>query len=80
MQIPALPAETLRRYCYSYMFNGCRSLKLSSTQTGEYANEYKLGDEAYEGALDYMFYGTGGTFTGSPRAGQTLWTSNEIVR
>ena len=85
-QAPALPATTLATNCYAYMFNGCISLKLSSTQTGEYIQEYRIpttgaGTTATD-ALTNMFNSTGGTFTGTPSINTTYYlsTDNMIVR
>ena len=81
-QAPELPATslvTLVTNCYDKMFYGCRSIKLSSTQTGEYTQEYIVGYTSNYAYL--MFYGTGGTFTGTPDKGTYyLSTDNMIVR
>ena len=79
-QAPALPATTLESYCYQYMFSGCTGLKLSSTQTGEYTVAYRIpttgtGTTATN-ALNDMFTGTGGTFTGAPEINTTYYLSN----
>ena len=76
---PALPAKTLIDDCYNSMFYGCRSIKLSSTQTGEYTQEYIVGYTSNYAYL--MFYRTGGTFTGTPdKDTYYLSTDNMIVR
>ena len=77
---PALPATTLADSCYNSMFFGCTSLKLSATQTGEYTVAYRIpttgtGTTATN-ALDYMFFITGGTFTGTPEINTTYYLSN----
>ena len=77
---PALPATTLAVNCYNSMFFGCTSLKLSATQTGEYTVSYRIpttgtGTTATN-ALDYMFFITGGTFTGTPKINTTYYLSN----
>ena len=77
---PALPATTLAVNCYNSMFFGCTSLKLSATQTGEYTVAYRIpttgtGTTATN-ALDYMFFITGGTFTGTPKINTTYYLSN----
>ena len=84
-QAPALPATTLAGYCYRSMFSGCTSLKLSTTQTGEYTVAYRIpttgtGTTATN-ALNDMFTGTGGTFTGTPEINTTYYLSdtNTIV-
>ena len=85
-QAPALPATTLANYCYYRMFYGCTALKLSSTKTGEYTQEYRIpttgtGTTATD-ALTNMFTNTGGTFTGTPEINTTYYlsTDNMIVR
>ena len=77
---PALPATTLAVNCYNSMFFGCTSLKLSATQTGEYTVAYRIpttgtGTTATN-ALNYMFFITGGTFTGTPEINKTYYLSN----
>ena len=79
-QAPALPATTLKNYCYRYMFQNCTSLKLSSTQTDEYTQEYRIPSSGTgttaTNALTYMFISTGGTFTGTPAINTTYYLSN----
>ena len=84
-QVPALPAETLANDCYESMFWGCTGLKLSSSKTGEYTQEYSIptagtGTTATN-ALAGMFTSTGGTFTGTPEINTTYYlsTDNMIV-
>ena len=86
IQVPALPATTLSNYCYYNMFKKCSKIKLSSTQTGEYTQEYHIpttgtGTNA-TCALLTMFDLTGGTFTGTPSINTTYYlsTDNMIVR
>ena len=68
------------------MFKDCTSLKLSSTQTDEYTQEYRIpssGDGATAtDALTNMFASTGGTFKGTPTINTTYYLSsdNMIVR
>lgn len=83
---PVLPATNLTTDCYSYMFKGCTKLKLSSTKTDEYIQEYRIpfsetGTTATN-ALTDMFKSTGGTFTGTPEINTTYYLSsdNMIVR
>ena len=79
-QVPALPATTLKRECYYNMFQGCTGLKLSSTQTGEYTQEYRIPSsgtgKTATNALAKMFTDTGGSFTGSPAINTTYYLSN----
>ena len=85
-QAPALPATTLVINCYYGIFQGCTSLKLSSTQTGEYTQEYRIPSSGNgvtaTNALADMFKSTGGTFTGTPAVNTTYYLSsnNMIVR
>ena len=79
-QAPALPATTLAEGCYYCMFSGCTSLKLSSTQTEEYTQEYRIptsgtGTTATK-ALTDMFRYTGGTFKATPEINTTYYLSN----
>ena len=62
------------------MFQDCTSIKLSTTQTGEYTVEYRIptsgnGTTATD-ALIGMFTSTGGTFTGTPEINTTYYLSN----
>ena len=82
---PELPATTLAENCYRFMFFDCVKIKLSTTQTGEYQTPYRIpisgaGTTATD-ALENMFYGTGGTFTGTPEINTTYYlsTSNTVV-
>ena len=85
-QIPLLSATTLAPDCYSYMFYGCTSLKLSSTQTNEYTQKYRIPSTGAgitaKGSLYNMFTSTGGTFTGTPEINTTYYLSpdNMIIR
>ena len=85
-QAPELPATTLADSCYQEMFYNCTSLKLSSTKTDKYIQEYRIPSSGNAvivstASLD-MFKGTGGTFTGTPRTHTTYYLSsdNMIVR
>ena len=85
-QVPELPATTLAGSCYPNMFRDCTSLKLSSTKTDKYIQEYRIpssGDGVIANyALSNMCIGTGGTFTGTPQINKTYYLSsdNMIVR
>lgn len=67
---PKLPAATLFESCYNQMFQDCTKLKV---------NQNGVGNEIFTcpstSGLNYsvsdMFYGTGGSFTGDPTAGNT---------
>ena len=79
-QVPALSATKLKNYCYRYMFQDCSKIKLSSTQTDEYTQEYRIPSSGTgttaTNALTYMFISTGGTFTGTPEINTTYYLSN----
>ena len=81
--IPALPATELYESCYSSMFKGCTNIKISTTQTSEYNNEYRIPTNGTAEAVSYtltsMFDATGGTFTGTPSVNTTYYTSNTVV-
>ena len=80
-QAPSLPATTLAEGCYSYMFRNCSKLKFSSTQTGEYTQEYRIPSSGTgttaSNALNNMFASTGGTFTGTPGINTTYYLSSD---
>ena len=82
-QAPALPATTLADGCYRGMFQYCTSLKLSSTKTDEYTQEYRIpssGNGTTEAnALIDMFTSTGGTFTGTPSINTTYYLSSDNI-
>ena len=79
-QAPALPATTLKTQCYAYMFYGCKSIKVSSTQTGEYTVAYRIPTigtgTTVDGALSGMLTSTGGTFKSTPSINTTYYLSN----
>lgn len=85
--LPKLPATTLQEYCYYRMFYNCSAIKLSTTQSDEYPNEYRIPTEGsissgLSAARYDMFANTGGTFKPTGNANilnKTLYTANEIV-
>ena len=85
-QAPSLPATTLANSCCETMFGNCTSLKLSSTQTDEYTQEYRITSSGNgitaTTALNGMFASTGGTFTGTPEINTSYYLSsnNMVVR
>ena len=72
---PKLPAATLLESCYHEMFDSCTNLKV---------NENGVGNEIFtcpstsglNYSVSYMFYGTGGSFTGTPTEGNTYYCDN----
>ena len=85
-QVPDLPATTLTGYCYSFMFSDCTGLKLSSTRTDEYTQEYRIPSSGNgvtaNAAMQDMFRYTGGAFAGTPSINTIYYLSsdNMIVR
>lgn len=79
--LPALPALQLLSDCYANMFSGCSSIKLSTAQSEEYSNEYRvpMQGEGSGSGMTGMFGNTGGSFVGTPTINTTYYTSNEIV-
>lgn len=75
--IPELPGTSFGLNCYTKMFDGCSLIKMSTTEGGEYTNEYTFGAIPSAYAID-MFVNTGGTFTGTPNQ-QTYYTANTII-
>lgn len=70
--VPELPATTLADECYYYMFDNCRELKVNTTSGNKI---FTCPSHIPVAAVDNMFTETGGTFTGSPIAGNTYyWT------
>ena len=81
---PELPATELVSNCYSRMFYRCSNIKLSETQTAEYSIPYSVpsggdGTTATD-ALNNMFYGTGGTFAGTPEINKTYYLYREVPK
>lgn len=83
--VPSLPSTELKEGCYTEMFKGCTKIKLSTTQTGEYTQPYRIptaGEgEDFMGGRAFMFTNTGGTFTNDPQINTTYYlsSSNTIV-
>ena len=83
VKTPVLPATTLAYRCYGRMFHGCTSLKLSSSKTDEYIQEYRIPSSGTgttgTDALTNMFASTGGTFTGTPEINTTYYLSSDNI-
>ena len=82
-KMPKLPATSLATECYRYMFFQCSKIKISRTKTSLYQYSYRIpvsgtGTNATN-AVNNMFYGTSGSFTGTPSINITYYTSNEVV-
>lgn len=65
-----LRASDLVQGCYSNMFAGCSKLKVNTT-SGE--KIFTCPSGASDKNVEYMFGGTGGTFTGTPTSGTTYY-------
>lgn len=65
-----LPATTLAMGCYYNMFVGCVNLKVNTTSGNKI---FTCPSTIPDAAVDNMFQGTGGTFTGTPTAGNTYY-------
>lgn len=68
--VPELSATTLDYNCYNSMFNGCTNLKVNTTSGNKI---FTCPTSIPYGAVDDMFTGTGGAFTGTPTAGVTYY-------
>ena len=70
--------------CYKYMFNRCSSLKFSSTQDSTYQYGLLISDTVElsnpaNNPVYSMFFGTGGSFHGTPKLGTTYYTDHPLV-
>lgn len=77
ISLPDFPAVTLSEACYDRMFMGQKGIRVSETMIGNYSTPFRIplsGDaiSAKWATLD-MFYGTGGTFTGTPEINKTYY-------
>lgn len=79
--LPILPATELESGCYGGMFGYCQHIKLSEVEGGIYTKPYRIPTDGVgiddEGALNMMFYGTGGSFTGTPTINTTYYLAEE---
>ena len=67
---PELLATTLVRSCYPYMFDGCVNLKVNTVSGTKI---FTCPSTIPDVAVNNMFRSTGGTFTGTPTAGNTYY-------
>ena len=67
---PELPATTLAISCYAYMFDDCVNLKVNTLSGNKI---FTCPSTIPSVAVNNMFRGTGGTFTGTPTAGNTYY-------
>jgi hypothetical protein len=75
--IPALPATALGTSCYQYMFTSCPKIKMATSQSDDYPNEFIFGTNP-AGYCNRMFRNTGGTYVGNPDQ-TTYYTANTII-
>ena len=69
---PSLPATTLANNCYYAMFRGCSSLKVNQNGSGN--KIFTCPDTSgLTNPVRNMFDSTGGSFTGTPTAGNTYY-------
>ena len=78
------PPTTLADYCYYSMFYGCKSLRISSTQSSKYPTAWQIpssGTISSEPSnWNYnMLSGTGGTFTSNPSINTTYYGAWTVV-
>ena len=78
-----LPATTLTENCYRFMYGACPNIKLSASSGSGYSYSFRIpksgtGTTA-TGATEYMFTGTGGSFTGTPNINTTYYTTTQPV-
>ena len=67
---PELLATTLVRSCYAYMFDGCVNLKVNTVSGTKI---FTCPSTIPDVAVNSMFDNTGGTFIGTPTAGNTYY-------
>lgn len=81
--IPQFIALSYPNYACSAMFNGCSNIKISTTQTWIYQNEYRIPTTwtgtAENRAFYNMFINTWWTFTWAPTINKTYYTSNQVI-
>ena len=70
MSVPELSATTLAQYCYYWMFDNCTSLKVNTTSGTKI---FTCPSDIPSNAVTNMFYNTGGSFKGTPVAGNTYY-------
>lgn len=82
-KLVALPAINISSNSYAGMFRNCPLIGLSTTQSGDYVNEYRIPTTgtgtATTNSFSNMFSGTHGSFTSNPTVNTTYYTWNTIV-
>lgn len=83
VQIPKLPATNLAGSCYYYMFERCNKIKLSTTQTSDYTQPYRIPTSwtwtTASYAMDFMFLNTWWTFNRTPTINTTYYVHKDNV-
>lgn len=69
----SMPNATYASLACSYMYNGCKNIKMSATKTGNYTNEWKIEGSAATDSFTGFFTGTGGTYTDAPTINTTYY-------
>ena len=81
--LPELLPTAIETNSYEYMFDSCPNIKMSTTRTGIYQNEYRIPaigtGTAVSGGLSNMFSNTGGSFKSTPSINTTYYTSNTVI-
>jgi len=84
-ELTSLPAlEHWAKTAYTYMFDGCSKIKLSTTQTWEYQTPYRIPTtwewtQSSTWNMSGMFNNTWWTFKWKPTINTTYYTSNTVV-
>lgn len=68
---PEILAKSLSSQCFWTMFYGCSALKVNENGVGTKIFTAPVDSTTQTNAMTNMFTGTGGTFTGTPTAGNT---------
>lgn len=82
--VPRLHVEAFPTFSASLMFSNCTNIMISSVETEEYTQPYRIPWTGEVGSLSgselgFMFGGTGGTFTDTPTANTTYYVSNTNI-
>ena len=82
-RMSSLPATKLTDYCYYGMFSYCIHLKVSSSISSGYTEAFRIpktgtGTDAND-TMTGMFFGTGGTFKGTPTINTTYYAEYRPV-
>lgn len=74
---PTLQSTKLASYCYDSLFYGCSNLKVSTTETEEYTQAFRIPSSGTVTSSvsigSGIFGGTGGTYTSNPVLNETYY-------